>query len=597
MIQLFEHNRVAYERVCELLEEGGKAAVIHPTGTGKSFIAFKLAEDHPDQSFLWLSPSEKIYATQLENVRNASGFAPLNITFLTYARLTARLKETDFGEPLFQYWSDLQPDVPRPTGFGYIILDEFHRAGAPEWGRSVRKLIAANPEAKLLGLSATNIRYLDNRRDMAAELFGNAIASEMSLTQAVTQNILPAPKYVISLYGCNPTRIPKSTAAVPRGRLFYGPCSAGPEEPSLTDLRIQKLRRALSKAQNLETIFPRHMFNPHGKYLVFCAGYHHMQQMMRKSHSWFSKVDPCPRFYSLWSESPTADQEYIAFKNDSSDHLRLLFCIDMLNEGVHVEGLSGVILFRPTVSPIIYKQQIGRALSALEGNITQPVIFDVVNNFEHLFPETEDRWTARDWLNEPTVFLKSVFNRSGETALDVPPFEVIDETRDCRRLFRDLENDLAQARESEKQKVPDPFELGLQAARAYYEHHGDLEMKHNYVTEDGFPLGRWLKNLRWRKKYEIVSPETIRKYSQLNEFGMRWTGDNNSAWESFYGLAKRYYKANRHLDPPARYKMDQLCLGKWLARQRENYRDGRLTPDQISRLELLGMNWIPVSRR
>lgn len=55
----------------------------------------------------------------------------------------------------------------------------------------------------------------------------------------------------------------------------------------------------------------------------------------------------------------------------------------MLNEGIHVDDVDGVILLRPTVSPIIYLQQIGRALSA--GNKNQPVIFDMVNNFDSLY--------------------------------------------------------------------------------------------------------------------------------------------------------------------------------------------------------------------
>lgn len=86
--------------------------------------------------------------------------------------------------------------------------------------------------------------------------------------------------------------------------------------------------------------------------------------------------------YKALSDDPATDKAFAAFKADNSKHLKLLFCIDMLNEGVHVEGISGVILFRPTISPIIYKQQIGRALTA--GDSTTPLILDVVNNFEGL---------------------------------------------------------------------------------------------------------------------------------------------------------------------------------------------------------------------
>ena len=52
MIALYEHNQAAYDRVRFFLKQYGKAAVIHPTGTGKSFIAFKLAEDHPGARFV-----------------------------------------------------------------------------------------------------------------------------------------------------------------------------------------------------------------------------------------------------------------------------------------------------------------------------------------------------------------------------------------------------------------------------------------------------------------------------------------------------------------------------------------------------------------
>lgn len=69
----------------------------------------------------------------------------------------------------------------------YIILDEFHRAGAECWGESTVALLKLCPEAKLLGLTATNIRYLDNNRDMAEELFDGRVASDMTLGEAIVR--------------------------------------------------------------------------------------------------------------------------------------------------------------------------------------------------------------------------------------------------------------------------------------------------------------------------------------------------------------------------------------------------------------------------
>lgn len=59
-----------------------------------------------------------------------------------------------------------------------------------------------------------------------------------------------------------------------------------------------------------------------------------------------------------------------------------MYCIDALNEGIHLEDISGVILLRPTVSPIVFKQQIGRALSASKKK--DAVIFDIVLNINSL---------------------------------------------------------------------------------------------------------------------------------------------------------------------------------------------------------------------
>ena len=82
----------------------------------------------------------------------------------------------------------------------YIILDEFHRAGAECWGESTLALLRLCPNAKLLGLTATNIRYLDNNRDMAEELFDGRVASDMTLGEAIVRGILPTPNYVTTVY-------------------------------------------------------------------------------------------------------------------------------------------------------------------------------------------------------------------------------------------------------------------------------------------------------------------------------------------------------------------------------------------------------------
>ena len=233
-IALFDHNRIAYEAAVSLLNETGKAAIVHPTGTGKSFIAFKLCEDNPESRICWLSPSAYIYETQLENLKFAAdGWQPENVTFLTYAKLMGMTDEEI---------AELQPD--------YIVLDEFHRCGAEMWGQGVQKLLATYAATPVLGLSATAIRYLDNQRDMADELFDGNVASEITLGEAIVRGILAAPKYVLSVFSYQKD-LERYKARVRRAKSKVVRDEA--------ERYLDALRRALEKADGLDVIFDKHM--------------------------------------------------------------------------------------------------------------------------------------------------------------------------------------------------------------------------------------------------------------------------------------------------------------------------------------------------
>ncbi|MBP3554295.1 MAG: DEAD/DEAH box helicase family protein [Clostridia bacterium] len=308
----------AYESALSMLRETGKAAIIHPTGTGKSFIGFKICEDFPESTVCWLSPSEYIFKTQIENLKAVSnGYTPQNIKFFTYAKLMNMTKEELLK---------IAPD--------YIILDEFHRCGAEMWGLGVQKLLQLYSKTSILGLSATAVRYLDNQRDMSNELFDGNVASEMALGEAIVRGILNPPKYVLSVFSYQKElekyeqriRFAKNKAVRDAGEKY-----------------LEAIRRALEKADGMDVIFDKHMTDRKGKYIVFCANFEHMNEMIDLAPMWFAKVDKNPHIYTVYSDDSTTSCEFAAFKSDESEHLKLLYCIDMLNEGVHVEDVCGVI--------------------------------------------------------------------------------------------------------------------------------------------------------------------------------------------------------------------------------------------------------------
>lgn len=549
-IKLYEYNLTAYNMAVRMLEEEGKAAVIHPTGTGKSFIAFKLCEDNPTARVAWVSPSEYIYKTQRDNLI-AAGFKPSeNITFITYAKL-AVMSDNEIAA--------LKAD--------YIILDEFHRGGAEQWGKGVERLIAAYPDAPILGLSATNIRYLDNQRDMAEELFDGCIASKMTLGEAIARGILLAPTYITALYSCRKEleRYEKRVKSI-KGRAA--------RESAVKYL--EALRRSLDKADGLDVIFKKYMADRKGKYIVFCPDYESMQLFKSRAKEMFAGVDRAPKIYSVYSEDVSSDAEFRAFKSDESEHLKLLYSIDMLNEGVHVEDISGVILFRPTVSPIIYKQQIGRALSA--NKCKQPIIFDIVNNFENLYSIS----ALRQEMDEAVRYYRA--NGKGDRIVS-ESFTLIDEVRDCRRLFNELNGALSAG-----------WELMYSYAKQYYSDHGNLEVPKRYKTPEGYSLGLWIqtqRRVRAGEQYGTLSQERIDK---LDSIGMVWDSFKDYSFNRYYAAAREYYAVHGDLMPSADYvSADGVKLGTWISRIRGYKKSGMesayLTPERIEQLEAIGMRW------
>lgn len=183
-MDLYPHNRKAYERLLPVLEEYGRACIVHPTGTGKSFIGYEYVEQHPDEQILWLGPSDYIFAEQEAAFARLGAGLPANLLRMTYQKLLA----------------DLKQGAPMPSSIGCVILDEFHRCGAPRWSEGVGAVLAANPGCKVIGLSAALIRYCDGGRDMAKDLFDGHIVSEMTLPEAWTAGLLPKPVYVTSIF-------------------------------------------------------------------------------------------------------------------------------------------------------------------------------------------------------------------------------------------------------------------------------------------------------------------------------------------------------------------------------------------------------------
>lgn len=375
-VKLEPHNVTGYGAITEEFKTQNRTALIRPTGTGKSFIALKLIEDNEGKKVIYLAPSRPILQQFRNNMKqNGIKYKDANnknlVEEYTYQKLLSMLKNDELH---------LEAD--------YIILDEFHHCGAPEWGFAVEELLRQNPNAKVLGLSATPIRYFDETiRDMAEELFGNNIADEMNIAEAIEQGILKEPVYTTGIYD--------ATEIMREYEEKVDKCS-DEEKKKIAREYLKDLRSALdTTVQGLPELLANSMTKPEGKYVVFCKNIEDMQKKMAEAQKIFGKVNSQMELYSVSSKKYDDDGNEIKIsetennrqlkkfeKSPENGKLKLLFSVDMLSEGWHYLGLDGVVMMRPTSSPTLFAQQLGRGLS-IAGD-KQPIIIDLVNNADSI---------------------------------------------------------------------------------------------------------------------------------------------------------------------------------------------------------------------
>lgn len=538
-VELFEHNEQTYQNMVSMFETQNRVGVVQPTGTGKSFLYLKWIEDHPQDSFTILSPSTEIF-TQLQEYAEASGSPDLlkSVQMISYQAL---LKMTD---------EDARSIHPNK-----MILDEFHRTGAEQWGPSLQRLLDANPQAKVLGASATPVRYLDNSKDMAAALFDRNLAVEMTLGEAVERNILPTPVYVPVWYDIDGkmSRYEQDVAQLDdsqKRREMQG--------------KLEQLKRRLENAYGAEKIFKKHMPHDHGKYIVFCRDREHLEEMKQTVPAWLADVNGSVRSYVSLSAESDRDLQLQAFKDDKSeDAIKLLFTIDRLNEGLHVKGIDGVIMLRPTTSPIIYLQQMGRALSV--GSKT-PVIFDMVNNYQSVQIPLK--------VGKSVNVFEKEFSDAMESDRNSVSFRMFEDMKEFTSLFQQLESRLYPSRDEQ-------WDMGFALVKEFVEVHNRLPYQKDSFK--GVNIGMWChdqKALAGSPNY----PEA--RYIRLKELGL-FDVSYDTKWENAFSLLKKFVATyNRY--PKQREEYEGFKLGSWVNDQKKKAKLPTYPSDRREKLNAFG---------
>lgn len=416
MINLYEHNKETYEILKEILKTNNKTCAIQPTGTGKSFLILKLIEDYAEQNrdIIVIEPQKYIF-NQLREKMEKYGLSIENVKFITYSAL-GKLDD----EKIRQFNS---PNV--------VLIDEMHRAGAPKWNIGLQKMFDSFPDdCKYIGFSATPIRFMDGKRNMAEELFDGCIANEIGLADAILNRILPLPRYIAGLYTYE-NEVNAITKKIQNSR------NTDEEKEKLLE-EVAIMKKNLDKSKGISSIFKKYINQDKGKYIAFCRNITHLRQMKTCLGKWFSEAGIDVNLYEVHCRNPKNDKQFKEFMDD--DKFAVCLSVAMLSEGVH--GIDGVILLRDTISPNLYYQQIGRVFAVDMKNI--PIIFDLVANCESIMEcgLKNDLLEAINKRENSNIsgFDVNVKKKEKEiTKRDIDIFFVYDQVLDAVNAFRDFE--------------------------------------------------------------------------------------------------------------------------------------------------------------
>lgn len=534
-------NEAAFQKAVQSLETLNRAAVFHPTGTGKSCIAWKVVEAHPQTTFFWLvAGAQRLALRQAELTRYNGGTLPGNVRFCDCEKLAAATPEQ---------WVRLGEQKP-----GCIVLDCYHELSAVCWAQSVQKLLRMCPQAKVLGLGVPNGAPVCAA---AQELFADCIVSHMTVAEAMAAGTMPVPSAYAALLWPQEEELATLRARIKNLCMPKGD----------TSLRVQyeELSWSLRQVENLTVLLPRLLSDTSGHYLVLFESAAYQEKLGTELEQLLRTVDPAVRFYAA-DHACFADSAAVeTFLSDTAPGPKVLLCVNAPGVQQPLEGLAGVILVRQSSLMSTFKQMLCRALVAA-GSRSVPV-FDLVAQFEGL---GNGRTLQRDCTEAMT--------RAGSKT---PGFRQERPMQQTYRLYGKLRREM-EAR----------WEVLCQAAADSAAKEGTLELPRSYTIHSGVPVGKWLELQRQVQAGQRPGRLTAEQAAKLEKLGIRWNHRLEAAWEKGFSSAQKYRTEHGDLLVPVRYRdKNDFALGEWIVYNRQRYLGGNLTQNRIERLEAIGMVW------
>lgn len=402
----------------KLLNLHKKCLIIRPTGFGKSYLLAHISTMFDYTCYVY--PRDIIKSevqTKYKNILDSE-----KIEFLSYQGIAAYYKKNGTTKGL----------IPKVDGKGLIVLDEVHFCMATQWSVAIMDLLCNYNQMYLLGATATPNR--PDNREFRYSLFDGVEVSKYTLTDAINDGIYHNPLYVFSVHEVE--------------RFIRDRKSSIVNDKFVSETKRCEVLNTIDKFVLEHGIFEdsadiirkycKQEFPDlnYFKFMVFFPSYEIMYAKMSDVSKWLEKAFPG---YSI--------NEIIVDRNhrkniksiqklvEVPNQVDVIYSIDMLSYGVHIDGINCILMLRNTCSDIIYAQQIGRALSI--DNERPSIIFDFVGNLNRrqyyggykVLSNSKNHREASEWQDFSQV-IRSVDNIADLRELDrISDLEYLKEER------------------------------------------------------------------------------------------------------------------------------------------------------------------------
>lgn len=379
-----EVQKETLKETLQALNRYHKVAVIRPTGFGKTWMLTKLISKTEYKKVLYVYPALIIGQVVMDRYndiieQNEDGYnideETLNTekavkkidkcTMMTYQKL-ALMTEDELNDEFNDY--DL------------ILFDECHRMGASKAKQNLMYLfnvLAKNKDdydhiVDIVGATATPLRT--DTFDVVSAFFSNHTISVYNLHNAIEDGFIQKPIYCFTTYN-----LEKDI----KNRF----------EEKKMNVNIKGLANIIdySKVQIeniINSVCTAYIDSNDRKcmrFIVFFSNIKKMEDEISKVEGWFKSAFNTHTVKTIKVSSANAEQIHNQYKvsklKNENNTIYLIGCIDMLNQGIHIDDLTGVVFCRGTESSIIYSQQFGRALSV--GAKKPAIVFDIADNLHN----------------------------------------------------------------------------------------------------------------------------------------------------------------------------------------------------------------------